>query len=89
MTWQIPMLFSPQPFLQEASEKYKIGEVLKGNSSVNDLANMMNVPVSKIIATCMSIGLVVAREDASLLTVTENGYGKRSEFSEYKRGGDA
>jgi len=36
------------------------------------------------------VDMAVVREDASLLTVCENGYGKRSEFSEYhcqRRGG--
>ena len=36
------------------------------------------------------IGMEVAKEDATLLTITENGYGKRTAISEYrliKRGG--
>ena len=36
------------------------------------------------------VGMEIGRDDASLLTVTENGYGKRSEISEYRltnRGG--
>jgi DNA gyrase subunit A len=35
------------------------------------------------------IGAARARQDAELLTVTENGYGKRTPVGEYKRGGEA
>jgi DNA gyrase subunit A len=34
------------------------------------------------------IGAARARSGAALLTVTENGYGKRTEIDEYKRGGE-
>ena len=34
------------------------------------------------------VGAARAREDGKLLTVTENGYGKRTEISEYLRGGE-
>jgi DNA gyrase subunit A len=34
------------------------------------------------------VGAVRARDDETVLTVTENGYGKRTEMSEYLRGGD-
>lgn len=34
------------------------------------------------------VGAARAREDGTLLTVTENGYGKRTAISEYLRGGD-
>ena len=34
------------------------------------------------------VGAARAREGGALLTVTENGYGKRTEISEYLRGGD-
>ncbi len=51
--------------------------------TVNDLANMMNVPVSKIIATCMSIGLVVAinqRLDAENIVLLAEEYGYTVQF---------
>ncbi|RZB32886.1 MAG: DNA gyrase subunit A [Candidatus Argoarchaeum ethanivorans] len=44
----------------------------------------------KLIREDIVIGMAVAEENATLLTITENGYGKRTNFSEYRttnRGG--
>lgn len=51
--------------------------------TVNELATMMNVPVTKVIATCMSLGLVVSinqRLDAETLTVVADEFGFKVEF---------
>jgi translation initiation factor IF-2 len=51
--------------------------------TVNDLANMMNVPVGKIIGACMSIGLVVAinqRLDAENIALLAEEYGYTVQF---------
>jgi translation initiation factor IF-2 len=51
--------------------------------TVNDLANMMDVPVAKIIGTCMSIGLVVAinqRLDAENIALLAEEYGFKIQF---------
>jgi translation initiation factor IF-2 len=51
--------------------------------TVNDLANMMNIPVGKIIAACMSIGLVVAinqRLDADNIVLLAEEYGYTVQF---------
>jgi translation initiation factor IF-2 len=51
--------------------------------TVNELATMMNVPVTKIIATCMSLGLFVSinqRLDAETLSVVADEFGYKVEF---------
>ncbi len=51
--------------------------------TVNDLANMMDIPVAKIIGTCMSIGLVVAinqRLDAENIALLAEEYGYQVQF---------
>ena len=51
--------------------------------TVNDLANMMDVPVAKIIGTCMSVGLVVAinqRLDADNINLLAEEYGFQVQF---------
>jgi translation initiation factor IF-2 len=51
--------------------------------TVNELASMMNVPVTKIIATCMSLGLFVSinqRLDAETMSVVADEFGFKVEF---------
>ena len=51
--------------------------------TVNELATMMDVPVTKIIATCMSLGLFVSinqRLDAETLSVVADEFGFKVEF---------
>jgi translation initiation factor IF-2 len=51
--------------------------------TVNELATMMNVSVTKIIATCMSLGLFVSinqRLDAETLSVVSDEFGYKVEF---------
>ena len=51
--------------------------------TVNELATMMNVPVTRIISTCMSLGLFVSinqRLDAETLSVVADEFGYKVEF---------
>ncbi len=51
--------------------------------TVNELATMMNVPVTRIISTCMSLGLFVSinqRLDAETLSVVADEFGYQVEF---------
>ncbi|HLN21282.1 MAG TPA: translation initiation factor IF-2 [Bacteroidales bacterium] len=51
--------------------------------SVNELATMMNVPVTDIISTCMSLGLFVSinqRLDAETMALLADEYGYKVEF---------
>ena len=65
---------------QEAEKKViKVTEFV----SVNQLASMMNVPVTDIISTCMNLGLFVSinqRLDAETLTIVANEFGYQVEF---------
>ncbi|MFH0866786.1 MAG: translation initiation factor IF-2 [Bacteroidota bacterium] len=51
--------------------------------TVNELANMMHVPVTQIISTCMNLGLFVSinqRMDAETLTIIADEFGYNVEF---------
>jgi translation initiation factor IF-2 len=51
--------------------------------TANDLANMMNVPVIKIISTCMSIGIMVSinqRLDAETINIIADEFGFKTEY---------
>ncbi len=51
--------------------------------TVSDLANMMDVPVTKVIGTCMSIGLMVSinmRLDAETIDMVAEEFGFKTEF---------
>ena len=51
--------------------------------TANDLANMMNVPVIKIISTCMSIGIMVSinqRLDAETINIVAEEFGYKTEY---------
>lgn len=51
--------------------------------TANELANMMDVPVTKVIATCMSLGMFVSinqRLDAETLTIVADEFGYTVEF---------
>ena len=60
-------------------------KVLKLTESVtaNELATMMDVPVTKVIATCMSIGIMVSinqRMDAETIDLVAEEFGFKTEF---------
>jgi translation initiation factor IF-2 len=51
--------------------------------TVSDLANMMNVPPTNVISTCMSLGLFVSinqRLDAETITIVADEFGYKVEF---------
>ena len=67
--------------LQEMEEK----KILKVTEFVtaNELANMMNTPVTKVISTCMSLGVFVSinqRLDAEILALVAEEFGFKVEF---------
>jgi translation initiation factor IF-2 len=51
--------------------------------TANDLANMMNVPVVRIISTCMAIGIMVSinqRLDAETINIVAGEFGYKTEY---------
>lgn len=51
--------------------------------TANDLANMMNVPVTDVISTCMSIGVMVAinqRLDAETINIVADEFGFKTKY---------
>lgn len=66
--------------LQEQESKVlKITEFV----TANDLASMMNVPVVKVISTCMSIGIMVSinqRLDAETINIVADEFGYKTEY---------
>lgn len=70
---------------EEAEQKEKEKNVLQVTEfvSVNELANMMDVPVNEVIATCMNLGLFVSinqRLDAETMSVVADEFGYKVEF---------
>ncbi|RZK49546.1 MAG: translation initiation factor IF-2 [Pedobacter sp.] len=68
-----------------ALEEQAQSKVLKVTEFVtaNELANMMDVPVTKIIGTCMSLGMFVSinqRLDAETLTIVADEFGYEIQF---------
>lgn len=71
---------------QEALEQEMAeSKVLKLTEFVtaNELATMMNIPVNKVIATCMSVGMMVSinqRLDADTIKIVADEYGFTTDF---------
>ena len=74
---------------QRQSEQYEMeaqkSKIIKITEFVtaNDLANMMSIPVVKIISTCMSIGIMVSinqRLDAETINIIAEEFGYRTEY---------
>ncbi|PTS97296.1 translation initiation factor IF-2 [Pedobacter sp. HMWF019] len=70
---------------EAALEQELQSKVLKVTEFVtaNELANMMDVPVTKIIGTCMSLGMFVSinqRLDAETLTIVADEFGYEIQF---------
>jgi translation initiation factor IF-2 len=66
-------------------EERRDSKVLKLTEFVtaNDLANMMNVPVTQVISTCMSIGIMVSinqRLDAETINIVADEFGFTTEY---------
>lgn len=69
----------------EAAERAAESKVLKLTEFVtaNDLATMMNVPINKVIGTCMNIGVMVSinqRLDAETINLVAEEFGFNTEF---------
>ncbi|MBI5660584.1 MAG: translation initiation factor IF-2 [Ignavibacterium album] len=68
-----------QELKQLESKKIKVNEFI----AVNELANLMNVPVSEVIAKCISMGLMVSinqRLDVETITLVADEFGFEVEF---------
>ena len=64
---------------QEGKKILKVTEFV----TANELANMMNIPVTKVISTCMSLGMFVSinqRLDAEILSLVAEEFGFKVEF---------
>ena len=64
---------------QEESKVLKVTEFV----TANELASMMDVPVTKVIATCMSIGIMVSinqRLDAETINLVAEEFGYKTEY---------
>ena len=69
----------------EAAEAEAETKILKLTEFVtaNDLAAMMNVPINKVIGTCMSIGVMVSinqRLDAETINIVAEEFGYKTEY---------
>jgi len=65
--------------MEQDRSKLKVTEFV----TANELATMMNVPVNKVIATCMSLGMFVSinqRLDAETLSLVAEEFGFQVEF---------
>ena len=52
--------------------------------TANDLASMMNVPINKVIATCMNLGVMVSinqRLDAETINIVADEFGFKTEYT--------
>jgi translation initiation factor IF-2 len=64
---------------QEESKVLKLTEFV----TANELANMMDVPVTKVIGTCMSVGIMVSinqRLDAETINLVAEEFGFKTEY---------
>ncbi len=71
--------------MEAAEREMEESRILKLTEFVtaNDLANMMNVPVNNVIATCMSIGMMVSinqRLDAETINIVAEEFGFQTEY---------
>lgn len=74
-----------QRLLQEEEQKEKDKNIIKVTEfvSVNELANLMHVPVVEVISTCMSLGVMVSinqRLDAETLVLVAEEFNYAVEF---------
>ncbi|WP_298650780.1 translation initiation factor IF-2 [uncultured Proteiniphilum sp.] len=70
---------------EELKQQEKASRILQLTEFVtaNDLANMMNVPVTNVISTCMSLGVMVAinqRLDAETINIVAEEYGFKTQY---------
>ena len=72
-------MIQEQEKIEEGKKTIKVTEFV----TANELANMMNVPVTNVISTCMSLGLFVSinqRLDAETLALVAAEFGYELEF---------
>ncbi len=70
-----------EEMLQELAERTVLR--LTEFVTANDLANMMNVPVNKVIGTCMNLGVMVSinqRLDAETINIVAEEFGFKTEY---------
>jgi translation initiation factor IF-2 len=70
---------------EESKQQERESRILQLTEFVtaNDLANMMDIPVIKIISTCMSLGVMVAinqRLDAETINIVAEEYGFKTKY---------
>ena len=68
-----------QRMMEEGSKTIKVTEFV----TVGEVATMMDVPITKVIGTCMSLGIMVTmnqRLDAETLTIVADEFGYKVEF---------
>ena len=70
---------------EQMNEEAQESKILKLTEFVtaNELANMMNIPVTQVIATCMSIGIMVSinqRMDAETINLVAEEFGFQTEY---------
>ena len=69
-----------QRAIEEGSKTLKVTEFV----TVGEIATMMDVPITKVIGTCMSLGIMVTmnqRLDAETLTIVADEFGYDVEFT--------
>lgn len=71
--------------LEQEEQQEEESKVLKLTEFVtaNELANMMNVPVTQVISTCMSVGIMVSinqRLDAETINLVAEEFGFKTEY---------
>lgn len=76
---------SAQRQQEELKQQERASRVLQLTEFVtaNDLANMMNIPVTNVISTCMSLGVMVAinqRLDAETINIVAEEYGFKTQY---------
>ena len=76
---------SAQKQQEELKQQEKASRILQLTEFVtaNDLANMMNIPVTNVISTCMSLGVMVAinqRLDAETINIVAEEYGFKTQY---------
>ena len=74
-----------QHLLEEEQKEQRESKILKLTEFVtaNELANMMDVPVTQVISTCMSVGIMVSinqRLDAETINLVAEEFGFKTEY---------
>ncbi len=72
-------LMEQEELEQEESKTLKLTEFV----TANELANMMDIPVTQVIGTCMSIGIMVSinqRLDAETINLVAEEFGYKTEY---------